>query len=125
MTRTKMAGNGTSELPPERSRHGGPVSPWPRRVRLFLHGCAALAYTCALIAVISIIALTGATALGTVPVSLALLIGAVVAYATVGLRPVAVAIACAAILVTLIDLHTLAEVLRPYVKFIEDLLPAR
>ena len=69
MTRTKMAGNGTSELPPERSRHGGPVSPWPRRVRLFLHGCAALAYTCALIAVISIIALTGATALGTVPVT--------------------------------------------------------
>ena len=34
---------------PERPRHGGPVSPWPRRVRLFLHGCAALAYTCALL----------------------------------------------------------------------------
>ena len=78
--------------------HGGPVSPWPRRVRQLIRASAALAVTCALIAVVSVIALTGATALGAMPISLALLIIAVVMYTTAGLRPLTVALAVAAVL---------------------------
>ena len=35
--------------------HGGPVSPWPRRVRQLIRASAALAVTCALIAVVSVV----------------------------------------------------------------------
>ena len=67
--------------------HGGPVSPWSRRVRQLIRASAALAVTCALIAVVSVIALIGATALGAMPIGLALLISMVVMYTTAGLRP--------------------------------------
>lgn len=81
-----------------RPLHGGPVSPWPRRMRRLMHGYIAFVYTCVLIAVVSGIALTGSIALGAMPISLALLVSAVVLYTTTGLRPLTVAFASATML---------------------------
>ena len=81
--------------------HGGPVSPWPRRVRRLAHACTVFGFTCVLAVVVSVIGLTGATVLGAMPVILALLISAVVAYILTGLRPFAVALACATLLTIL------------------------
>ena len=88
----------TKDTEADRPLHGGPVSPWPRRVRRFIRGCTALVFTCALTVVVSVIGLTGITALGGLPTSLGLLITAVVVYAIAGLRPLTVALACATVL---------------------------
>ena len=63
-----------------------------------MHAYIAFVYTCVLTAVVSVIALSGSIALGAIPVSLAFLICAVVSYATMGLRSLTVAFACATIL---------------------------
>ena len=68
-----------------------------------MRACVAFLFTCALTAVLSAIALTGTIVLGAMPVSLALLISAVVAYAIVGLRPLTVALASATVLTILVD----------------------
>ena len=81
-----------------RPLHGGPVSPWRRRLRRLMHAYIAFLYTCVLTVVVSVIALTGSTALGPIPISLALLISAVVLYTTTGLRSLTVAFACATML---------------------------
>lgn len=81
-----------------RPLHGGPVSPWPRRMRRFMHGYIAFVCTCMLIAVVSVIAFTGSVALGATPISLALLVSAVVLYTIPGPRPLTVAFASATIL---------------------------
>ena len=83
---------------PRRPLHGGAVPPWPRRMRRLMHGYVAFVYTSVLIAAVSVIALTGSAALGAMPVSLALLVSAVVLYTTTGLRPLTVAFACATVL---------------------------
>ena len=82
--------------------HGGPVSPWPRRARRLVRWCFAVISTIALAAIVGLVALVCADALGamgTPVVSLALLIGAVVLYALAGLALLTVALTCALTLV--------------------------
>jgi len=67
-----------------------------------MHGSIAFLFTCALTAAVSAIALTGTTALGPLPISLALLVSAVVLYFITGLRPVTVAFVLATMLTILV-----------------------
>ena len=81
-----------------RPLHGGPVSPWPRRARRLARWCLAVLLTIALAAIAGLAALMFADALGamgTLVVSLALLISVVLLYALAGLAPLTVALACA------------------------------
>lgn len=55
--------------------------------------CTAFVFTCALTAVVSAMALAGATAFGAMPIGLALLVSTVVVYTITGLRPLTVALA--------------------------------
>ena len=82
--------------------HGGLVSPWLRRVLRLVRWCFTVISTIALAAIVGLAALVCADALGamgTMVVSLALLIGAVLRYALAGLAPHMVALACAPALV--------------------------
>ena len=82
--------------------HGGPVSPWPRRTRRLVRGCALVLATCALAFVVSLAALVSADALGPSGlsvVSLALAISAAVLFSLLGLGPLTVAFGCAALVV--------------------------
>ena len=72
--------------------HGGPVSPWPRRVRRLVRGCGLALATCLVAVLVSVAALLCAEALGPsglLVVSLALAISAVVLYALRGIGPLA------------------------------------
>ena len=84
---------GRHSATPSSSLHGGPVSPWPRRMRRLARACTAFVFTCALTAVASAMALVGAAALGAMPIGLALLVSTVVVYTITGLRPLTVALA--------------------------------
>ena len=82
--------------------HGGPVSPWPRRTRRLVRGCALVLATCALVLVMSLAALVSADALGPsglLVVSLAMAICAVALFSLRGLSPLTVAFGCAALVV--------------------------
>ena len=82
--------------------HGGPVSPWPRRIRRLVRGCALLLATCALALVVSLTALVLAYALGPFGlsvVSLTLAISTVVLFLLRGLGPLTVAFGCATLVV--------------------------
>ena len=81
----------------DRPLHGGPVSPWPRRSRRLVRWCAGALSTIALTAVVMMVALMCADALGVMGpmvASLALLISIVLLYALAGLTPLTVALAC-------------------------------
>ena len=85
-----------------RPLHGGPVSPWPRRGRRLARWCVGALSTIVLAAVVVVVALTCADALGAMGpmvVSLALLISVVLLYALAGLTPLAIALACALVVV--------------------------
>ena len=82
--------------------HGGPVSPWPRRMRRLVRGCALVFATCALALVMSTAASVSADALGSsglLVVSLALAISAVVLFSLRELGPLTVAFGFAALAV--------------------------
>ena len=78
--------------------HGGPVSPWPRRTRRLVRGCALVLATLALALVVSVASLVAADALGPLGllvISLALAISAVVLFSLRGPGPLTVAFGCA------------------------------
>ena len=81
--------------------HGGPVSPWPRRTRRFVRGCALGLTTLVLALVVTVASLVAADALGPssgpLVVSLALGISTVVLLSLRGLGPLTVAFGCATI----------------------------
>ena len=82
--------------------HGGPVSPWPRRTRRLVRGCALGLATCALALVMSLAALVSAAALGPwglLVVSLALAFSAVVLFSLRGFDPLTVAFGYATLVV--------------------------
>ena len=85
-----------------RPLHGGPVSPWPRRARCLARRCLVVLSTIALAAIVGLAALMFADAIGamgTLAVSLALLISVVLLYVLAGLAPLTVALTCALALV--------------------------
>ena len=67
--------------------HGGPVSPWPRRVRRFSCFCMTVLFTCVLAVVFGVVALVLAGEIGSVPVALALLVATVTVYGLAGMCP--------------------------------------
>ena len=80
--------------------HGGPVSPWPRRIRRLVRGCALVLATCALALVMSLAALVSADALGSSGlsvVSLALAVSAAMLFSLRGFSPLTVAFGCTAL----------------------------
>ena len=82
----------------ERPPHGGPVSPWPRRVRRVARGCLWLISAVVLTAGLVAAALVCAEALGPngpLVLSVALLITVVVLFATTGFGRLAIAAVCA------------------------------
>ena len=79
----------------DRPLHGGPVSPWTRRARRLGHWCVGTLSTLVLAALVAIVALVCADALGAMVVSIALLVSFVLLYALSGLAPLTLALVCA------------------------------
>ena len=87
----------------DRPLHGGSVSPWPRRARRLGHWCVGTFSTLVLAALVAIVALACADALGAMGplvVSIALLVSFVLLCAMLGLAPLTLAVACALAVVT-------------------------
>ena len=105
--------------------HGGPASPWPRRVRRLVRVCGLALATCLVAVLVSVAALLCAEALGPsglLVVSLALAISAVVLYALRGLGPLTVAFGCAT-LVMVASQATRIDFLVVVGTFFEHIMP--